>query len=216
MMQNNSLVTTSAYTRKDFGLSVLSGAITGLIVYLMLLYGGSGQVWETYSWALIIIVPAVFVFGTWLGTMLANWFAFFRSFSRYAAVGFLNTAVDFGALAVLIYLFKYSDGETTKLIIANTGSFLIAVTNSYFWNKLWSFESRGGGAGQFAQYVAITVIGLLLNDAIIYIGVSYVQPMFGISPENWIFVTKAVGTVVSLIWNFVGYRFVVFKASARN
>jgi len=214
-MQNN-LTVGNSYTQRDFGLSVLSGVITGLIVYLMLLYGGSGQSWEIYGWALIIIVPALFVFGTWFGTMLANWFLFFRSFSRYVAVGFLNTAVDFGALALLIYLLQYTDGQATKLIVANTGSFLIAVTNSYFWNKLWSFEAKGGGAGQFAQYLAITVIGLLLNDAIIYIGTTYFTPMFGISALNWVFVAKAVGTVVSLIWNFVGYRFIVFKSSIQS
>ena len=215
MMQNNMTVGNS-YTQRDFGLSVLSGAVTGLIVYLMLLYGGSGQSWETYSWALIIVVPALFVFGTWLGTLLANWFSFLRSFSRFVVVGFLNTAVDFGVLALLLYVFKYTDGDATKLIIANTGSFLVAVTNGYFWNKLWSFESRGGGTRQFAQYVAVTVVGLLLNDAIIYAGTTYFQPMFGVSAGNWVFVAKAVGTVVSLIWNFVGYRFIVFKASTQS
>ena len=206
----------SAYTKKDFGLSLLAGVVVGLIVYLMLLAGSSGQGWETKSWFLIIALPFVFALGTWLGGVLANWFSFLHSFSRFVVVGFLNTAVDFGVLALLLYLLQYTDGQTTKLIVANTGSFLIAVTNSYFWNKLWSFEARGGGAGQFAQYIAITVIGLLLDDAIIYIGITYFQPMFGVSALNWIFVAKAVGTVVSLIWNFVGYRFIVFKASVQN
>ncbi|HXK35573.1 MAG: GtrA family protein [Candidatus Nomurabacteria bacterium GW2011_GWB1_47_6] len=215
------------YTKKDLQLSLLSGFIAGLLFagILILRETCSPLVNDlapdicvpltfTQLWPLAFIVPVLFLLGTWLGHVFSKHLPVLATFSKYAAVGLLNTAIDFGVLAVLIYLTDYQKGETYKLVFLNSAAFLVAVVNSYYWNRLWSFQVRGSGSsGEFAQYVGVTLIGLLLNNTVIAIGTKNFEPFNGLTAQDWALTVKGFGTIVSLIWNFVGYKFIVFRKS---
>ncbi|MCG2809773.1 MAG: GtrA family protein, partial [Candidatus Portnoybacteria bacterium] len=99
------------------------------------------------------------------------------------------------------------------IIILNAISFSVAVINSYFWNKLWIFRAgkTEKQAGEFAQFVAITLVGMALNTTAVYVITTLISPMFGLSAELWANLAKVAATVISLIWNFTGYKFIVFK-----
>ena len=100
---------------------------------------------------------------------------------KFILVGILNTAIDFGALNLLILLTGITGGWA--IVPLNTISFLCAATNSYFLNKFWTFKVRGG----------------------------LVYPLFGLSPKIWVNLIKVLATAVSVTWNFVGSKFIVFK-----
>ena len=40
---------------------------------------------------------------------------------------------------------------------------------------------------------------------------TFIPPFFGLSPELWANLAKVAATGFSLIWNFIGYKFIVFK-----
>lgn len=202
-----------SYSRKDFFLSILSGILAGIIIaplFIKLNIGnGLGASWWNLAWA----VPILFVFGTYIGSRLSRFIPWFFQFAKFAAIGFLNTAIDFGVLNLLIFLTGITKG--VGIIGINSVSFLSAVTNSYFWNKGWTFQlGTQARAGEFLQFVVVTFIGLLINNSIVFAGTTWISPLFGLDAVLWVNFVKAAGVVVALIWNFAGYKLIVFREVA--
>lgn len=211
----------NTYTRRDLNLSLLSGLLTGLLVIgIAILQKICSPLIKTVCipltinqlWPLTIVTPILFVIGTWLANFFSKYLPVLAIFGRFVAVGLLNTALDFTILTGLIYLMGYREGETIKLILLNTVSFLTAVTNSYFWNRAWSFQARSQSRGkEFVQYIIVTLIGLVINDAMVAIGTAHFSTPLGFTSTNWVLTVKAAAVGISLFWNFIGYRFIVFR-----
>ena len=135
---------------------------------------------------------------------------FIKQFSKFVVIGFINTALDFAILNLLMWWTGIYSGSW--IILLNIASFSIAVFNSYFWNKYWTFKDKDKiEAKEFSQFVIVTLIGLAINSSIIFGVTTLISPMFGLSPELWANLAKAAATGFSLIWNFAGYKFFVFK-----
>ncbi|MGE0748855.1 MAG: GtrA family protein, partial [Rhodospirillales bacterium] len=60
------------------------------------------------------------------------------SFVRFATVGLVNLAIDMAIFSALHF------GLGVALIPANTVAFVVAVTNSFFMNRQWTFADRRG------------------------------------------------------------------------
>ncbi len=134
-------------------------------------------------------------------------------FGKFIVVGVLNTLIDFAILNVLSYLTGiYSGGS---LVILNSISFTAAVINSYFLNKYWTFKEQSFGgvrAGEASGFLIVSLIGLAINGAIVFGVTTYIHPPLAFfTPALWENFAKILATGVALIWNFIGYKFVVFK-----
>jgi putative flippase GtrA len=134
----------------------------------------------------------------------------FFQFGKFAAVGALNTLIDLGVLNFLIILTGITGGIYFSVFKA--GSFLAAVTNSYYMNKFWTFDSRRPGTvHEYFRFTFFTFIGLLINVAVASFIVSVIGPLFEAEPKVLANVGALIATVVSLIWNFFAYKKFVFK-----
>lgn len=83
-----------------------------------------------------------------------------KRFTKFGIVGVSGFIIDFG----LLYLLTLRVGLAPWL--ANACSFTAAVTNTFIWNRLWTFpESRQRPlATQLAQFFAVNFIGLIINE----------------------------------------------------
>ena len=166
--------------------------------------------YSSFSWILFIALPLIFLFGVVIGELLAKIFKIFRQIVRFGEIGVLNTFIDFGVLNLLIWI----TGITGGMAIAplNAASFICATTNSYFWNRVWTFGKKESATGkEFTQFLIISGIGIVINTGIIVIGTSLISPLFGLSPAAWTNVMKMIATFISMVWNFLGYKLWVFK-----
>jgi len=141
---------------------------------------------------------------------LSKIFSVLYQFAKFGAVGTLNSFIDFGVLNLLIFLFGIESGLWFSIFKAI--SFLCATTNSYFWNRYWTFESSNKPkVSEAAKFYTIAIIGAFLNISVasfIFSGVS--RPEF-ISVNLWANVAALGGILSAFIWNFLGYKFIVFK-----
>ena len=157
-----------------------------------------------------LVMPLAFIFGMWFSNLISRKISFLKQFGRFVAVGFLNTAIDFGVLNILSSL----SGITSGFIIGgvNLPGFTIAVVNSYLWNKLWVFSSKGKENlfHDMPKFLVITVIGILLNSGIVILATTYLSPVFVESPKAWVNLAKVLATITNLVWNFLGYKLFVF------
>ncbi len=139
----------------------------------------------------------------WLGKKVAVLW----QLAKFGLVGVLNTAIDFG---ILNYLSSYLGiNEGLQLIPIKAVSFVIALVNSYWWNKNWVFE--GKKKANPLAFTIVSVIGISLNVGTVYVLTTLVAAPSGFSGQMWLNAANVAATFLSLTWNFLGYRLVVFK-----
>lgn len=156
---------------------------------------------------LFLIFPIVCVFGMQIAHLVGKKYSFLWQIAKFGFVGVLNTAIDFGVLNALIALTSITAG--IWIIGLNAISFSVAVTNSYFWNKQWVFKA--GKKGNFVTFLIVSLIGLSINTGTVYVLTTYLGPDSISSQTQWANLAKVIATCFSLIWNFVGYKLIVFK-----
>lgn len=130
---------------------------------------------------------------------------------RFLLIGILNTAVDLGVLNLLLIIFRA--GQNGEWYVAfKAVSFLVAVSNSYFFNRYWVFRpEQVTRASTVGSFFTVSVTGFFLNVAI---ASTIFNTLVGIYPVHAEFSANLgaiIGTVAVLTWNFLGYKFFVFK-----
>lgn len=130
-------------------------------------------------------------------------------FIKFALIGVSNTAISFGVFNTLIALTNITSGPLTALF--EGVAFVFSVSNSYFWNSHWSFENKNPRTiKEFFTFLTITVIGLLISSATIYVLTTFV-PHGSIGSKQWANIAKVIATIITMFWNFTGFKLIVFK-----
>lgn len=135
-----------------------------------------------------------------------------KQFTKFVIVGGINTGIDFLVLNILMNLTGIESGS--ELFFLNSISFSVAVINSYFMNKYWTFQDKTKMEQEpikFSAFFIISVIGLLVNGLILTSITTYISAPFEISSKLWANIAKLFATGFSMVWNFVGYKLFVFK-----
>lgn len=200
---DNQTIGASLNYKKDFILAAIIGEFAALV---LLLIGKNIGFQIPYGIWLIIVFPILSVLGLWLSYLIAKRWSIFSQLGKFFLVGSGNTFLDFGVLNLLILLTGIASGIGFSLFKGL--SFIIATSNSYFWNKYWTFQSD---EGNFWQFLIVSIIGLIINVGVASIIVNAVNPIANMNPSQWANLGALIATFVSLIWNFAGYKFLVFK-----
>ena len=108
---------------------------------------------------------------------------------RFTIVGGIATVIDF----VCLYIFK--ELLNLNIILANTLSFTISVIYNYIASIKWVFDVNKNSKFQFIIFVILSVIGLLINNGILYLFTSYT--------EFYYLLSKVFATLVVMIYNFI-------------
>lgn len=203
------------YKKKDFWLSLVSGLITGVIAWQLFEFLEIVRYQDiSFAW-LALVVPLLWIAGVRLGYFLSQWFDFFRQFGKYVAIGFLNFVIDLGVLNFLIHLSGVALGF--RFSIFKGIAFIVAVVNSYFWNKFWAFEAGGssGGKKEALKFLGVNLIALAVNVGVASLVANGIDPLFGLSDQKWANIGAVAGSAAALIFSFIGLRRIVFKKELR-
>lgn len=200
----------NSIARTDYAIAILAGFLAGVFSVPVLINVGIRE------WRILFILPlaapVLFACGIWIAGFLSKRVQILGQIGKFAAVGVLNTAIDFGALNILSFATGIAEG--LKIGGVNIPGFALAVFNSYFWNKFWVFKQKEGEIiGDLPKFLAVSIGGLFLNSGTIVLLTTLVPPFWGLSDGTWLNLSKVAATAVSLLWNFLGYKFLVFKQS---
>ncbi len=202
----------SLVRKKDYFLVSIIGFFFGLLL-LPILRNLELPFFEVnFSSGLLIVVGFIFfaLFALWIASLLGRRIPILLQFAKFGAVGALNTLLDLGILNTLIFSSGIAVGYWYSVFKAT--SFVIASISSYLWNKYWTFGVSGGvNIKEFGQFFTVTLIGLGINVGAASLVVNVIGPMGNISPNLWANVGAFSATLISLAWNFIGYKFFVFK-----
>jgi len=193
--------------KTDLIFAAIIGFLDGVFFLFIL---KNAEVKIPYSWAipfaLTLLCLAGMRFASWLGEKLA----ILLQAAKFFLVGTLNTFIDLGVLNIFILISGIVSGIFYSLFKAL--SFLIATTNSYFWNKYWTFEKREKPTSrEFFKFLTVTFIGLLINVGVASFVVNIIGPQFGVSAKIWASLAAIVAAFFAFVWNFLGSKFIVFR-----
>ena len=131
---------------------------------------------------------------------------------KFSVTGVLNTLLDFGIFNLLVAVTGVQAGWPLGLI--NMLSISAAATNSYFFNRTWTFNAGSERHHrQIIKFVIATAIVMIINSAVL-MGVSSISSLIPISVLVLLNIGKILGAVFSATWNFAAYRQWVFVTPA--
>lgn len=204
--------------KKDFALVSVIGALVGLLTQPILanLFQDVNRIVPLelaparviVFFAFLILAPSAL----FAALLIARGIPVAYQFAKFAAVGTLNSFVDFGVLNLLIAVFGAAAG--LPFTAFKSVSFLAATTNSYFWNKHWTFHATNqSNAGEVASFYGIAIAGGIINVGVASLVVNGMGAPEGVSLALWANVGALAGIFSALLWNFVGYKYFVFTKS---
>jgi putative flippase GtrA len=212
-------------SRKDYLLATVSGLLIGLLL-IPTLATVKPSLYEALKFVIIpvfaVIVPVGLVVASWIGRR----FPIIWQLAKFIVIGVLNTLVDIGALAFMLGIAAASSSQIgaddvlitlfiplTFYTLYKSISFIIANINSYFWNKYWTFEANEekNPSAEFVQFFVVSFIGFIINVAAASLIFSFFHQLGNLTPEQWGLIGAAFGSISGLAWNFIGYKFIVFK-----
>ncbi len=161
--------------------------------------------------ALAIFLPILALFGLWVCYLVGRKFLFVFQAGKFLLIGVLATLVDLGVFKFLGFI----SGLTVAWAL-NTFkgiSFLVATFAKYWGNKFWAFEKmeRRRMGKEISQFYLVTILGLGINVGVFSLIVNTIGPQFGTPLEIWRTFGVIIAALVVAIWNFLGYKFIVFK-----
>lgn len=119
-------------------------------------------------------------------------------FIKFCVVGASGLLVDFG----ITYLCK----EKIKLnkYIANSLGFIAAASSNYLLNRMWTFENTDPNIStQYLLFIIISLIGLGINNGVIYLVLRKRDYNF--------YIVKIFAIAIVTLWNFFMNFFFTFQ-----
>lgn len=153
-------------------------------------------------------------------------------FWRFFLVGLMNMFIDLAVLNLLIWI--SGTGRTgIWFTVFKAISFTVAVINSYYFNRRWVFRGQETGqvAVEFSKFLIVSVVGAFVNVGVASLVANFQAPMTSffqaipgvkqlfdwaigiiakITTDAWATVAAIFGSAAGLVWNFFGYKFLVF------
>lgn len=162
-------------------------------------------------WSLVIIFPILSVFCLWVAYLMGKKFLVVFQLAKFLLVGVLATIFDLGSLSIFMAASGISSGLYYDIF--KGASFIIATIGKYIPDKFWAFKKSETTEikKEFSQFFIVTLIGLGINVFIANLVVNQFGSAFGLPPKLLGNLGGIAAVLVTFAWNFVGYKFIVFK-----
>lgn len=141
----------------------------------------------------------------------------YRRFIKFCIVGLLNTLLDIVIYGVMRQWVGFG------VIVSSTITVIIVITFSYVLNAMYVFKSRPNRKSYFKFFIT-TGIGIVVIQGTIS---RFIEPILSnflnltsASSQIEVFMSNSIvrigGTAFSLTWNYLFYRYFVFRIVALN
>jgi len=117
---------------------------------------------------------------------------------RYLWVGGISFIIDYTSL------FIFTEYLHINYLISAAIAFILGLTTNYQLSTIWVFNNSrlNNKLSEFTIFSIIGIIGLGLNEIIIYVCSEFLNLYYMIS--------KLISTAVVFFWNFLGRKYILF------
>ena len=163
------------------------------------------------NWLLPISFPILALFAVWLSDLIGKKYLFVYQLAKFLLTGAFFAIFDLIILNILMGWLGIEKEEVLKYAIFVAISFTIVTIFKYFANKYWAFEKleKERMEKEFGIFFLVTAISGLIQIGVASLAFKIlVSFMSSLLAGNG---GKIIGIVVASAWNFLGYKFFVFK-----
>jgi putative flippase GtrA len=126
-----------------------------------------------------------------------NW----EQLAKFCVVGAVGYLINLGVYAAVLH-------AGVHYLVAATCSFLVAVANNYFWNRVWTFRDRRAGvAAQGMRFFVVSVGSLGANLLLLHVLISVGTGKL---------VAQAIAIVLVTPLNFIGNKLWSFRRAVSS
>lgn len=208
------------FSKKDFLLAILAGEasawlslpiLKNLKVFDILAGRGINIIDFYIFWIFFIPIGAIVAlrFFYFLAKR-KNHIGFFQ-LGKYGVIGVLNTMLNAGVYNFFIFITNIYSGFTLDLffIIA----FIITVTNSFIWNKFWSFSEKNieNIKAEAIKFFGISAAVASVNAVILHTVVNVIGAPYSVDPKIWANIALGFTIITAFLGNFFSYKYIVFS-----
>ncbi len=198
----------------DIIFALVCGRLIGFLLGDFLKEWGIHLGW--YSFLILwILLPFFSLLCLWIAYLIGRKFSFIFQGAKFLLVGAFTTIFDLKIFEFLVWLFA-------PIPLVSKGiSFLAVIFFRYYGNKYWTFGKSFGDAQdscekenikmEIIQFLIITLIGLIINVSSFHYFIKIMGPQFSIPVVIWIKLSVIFAAITAALWNFLGYKFLVFK-----
>ncbi|WP_309245260.1 GtrA family protein [Clostridium estertheticum] len=115
---------------------------------------------------------------------------------RYGLVGLLGTTIHFGSLILLV------EFANLDPVLGSALGFLLVLVISYILNRTWTFQSKSRNVRQFLIYSIVSMIGIGLNSAILFISVHILKWNYLYGQCLVVLVVPVSNYLLNSLWTF--------------
>lgn len=130
---------------------------------------------------------------------------------KYGIVGMLNTVLSIGVFNALMSASRVNQGLLVNgfALVA----FVCAATNSFFWNKFWTFGAREVAAitREYGKFLALTGTIGAVNILIVHLWVNTIGAPERVDPTLWANAIFILLIPLSFFGNYFGCRRFIFR-----
>lgn len=134
----------------------------------------------------------------------------FRQMVRFGLVGGVNTSIDLLVLNILLYINPFP--TSLSYVFYKTIAFLCALCNSFFMNRRFTFQQKKSiSKKEIARFALVSILGFVASvgiPSVLFILLRIHTELSAVLVAN---IGACVGIGASLLLNFIGYKYVVFK-----
>jgi len=133
---------------------------------------------------------------------------------KFAFIGGIGTIINLAIFWTSVEFFH------VHYLWAVALAFVVADTNNFIWNRLWTFRSKRSIAPQYVQFLVVSVDGLMLNEILMKNIVEDLMPSLGIAEDKaslYLVVAQIVSIFIVSLFNFAVNSLWTFrKETTRN
>lgn len=194
----------------DIIFALICGRVVGWIFVDFAKGFGIEMLWYQ-RYLFYIFLSFLSLFCLWIAYLLGKKFPFIFQAAKFFLIGAFSAVVDIKIFQLSAWLFSLT--IVVSPLIPKAISFLVATFVKYWGNKHWAFENhqKENIKKEVLQFFAVTLIGLVLDVAAFYYFTKMMGPQFEIPVKVWTELSIVFAALAAAIWNFLGYKFLVFK-----
>jgi len=194
----------------DVIFALVAGRVVGFLIGDFLKEWGidSGFYVNLVIW---FVFPILALVCLWIAFLVGRKMLFFFQAAKHFLVGAFAMVVDLKLFELLTWFFGIF--ILTSPLAVKGISFIFSTLVKYWGNKYWAFQKHEKEklSKEIAQFFIITIIGLVIDILAFYYIALVIGPQFLIPSVLWVKISIIMAALVAASWNFLGYKFIVFK-----
>lgn len=132
---------------------------------------------------------------------------------KFAIIGGVGTIINLAIFWTSVEAFH------VHYLWAVALAFVVADTNNFIWNRLWTFKSKRALAPQYVQFLVVSVDGLMLNEILMKSIVEDFMPSIGIGEDKaslYLVAAQILSIFLVSMFNFVVNSLWTFRAETKR